>query len=249
MENAGLVAAILFGATLVSATFGFGSALFAMPLLTVVIGLKLATPLCGLVGPTISLMILLGEWRKAEYGSVLPLIVMTGIGIPLGTWALQHLPEVWMLAAIGTVLVGYGGYQLRGFYLPAIASPRWSLVFGLVAGILGGAYNTNGPPIVLYGNLRRWTPDQFRASLQGYFFPTGLLIGASHGASGLWTPEVFRLYGAALPGVIGAIAIGSWLSRRLSAQSFQKGLSALLMLLGVLLWRSAWQQIAEHTGG
>ena len=27
----------------------------------------------------------------------------------------------------------------------------------------------NGPPLVVYGVLRRWQPAQFRATLQGYF--------------------------------------------------------------------------------
>ena len=42
--------------------------------------------------------------------------------------------------------------------------------FGFFAGILGGAYNTNGPPVVIYGSLRKWSPATFRATLQGYFF-------------------------------------------------------------------------------
>jgi hypothetical protein len=29
----------------------------------------------------------------------------------------------------------------------------------------------NGPPLVIYGALRRWTPERFRATLQGYFLP------------------------------------------------------------------------------
>ena len=41
---------VLFGATLTSSTFGFGGALFSMPLLTLVVGIEVATPLYGLVG-------------------------------------------------------------------------------------------------------------------------------------------------------------------------------------------------------
>jgi uncharacterized membrane protein YfcA len=47
----------------------------------------------------------------------------------------------------------------------------FTLVFGcgLLAGILGGAYGINGPPLVIYGAKRRWSAQHFRATLQGYF--------------------------------------------------------------------------------
>ena len=32
----------------------------------------------------------------------------------------------------------------------------------------------NGPPLVIYGALRRWSPQHFRATLQGYFLPASL---------------------------------------------------------------------------
>jgi len=56
---------------------------------------------------------------------------------------------------------------------------------------IGGAYGMNGPPLVAYGSLRRWTPpERFRATLQGYFLPARAadLIG--------WVPS--RLKGTVL---------------------------------------------------
>ena len=52
---------------------------------------------------------------------------------------------------------------------PELHSDRLAPLFGFAAGILGGAYGMNGPPLVVYGGLRRWQPTQFRAMLQGYF--------------------------------------------------------------------------------
>jgi uncharacterized membrane protein YfcA len=236
MSIAALTALILFGATLVSATFGFGSALFAMPLLTLLLGLKTATPLFGLVGPTISGVILLTHWRRVEWASTWRLVLATLVGIPFGVWGLKSLPTSLMVRAIGGLLVAYGVYRFSGLRLPKVTEANWALLFGVVAGMLGGAYNTNGPPVVVYGNMRQWTPSQFRASLQGYFFPTGLGILVSHGVGQLWTPDVFQLYGIALPGILGAIALGSWLSGRLDRDRFQVGLSVLIILLGLMLW-------------
>ena len=57
-------------------------------------------------------------------------------------------------------------------------------LFGFGAGVLGGAYGMNGPPLVAYGALRHWSPKRFRATLQGYFLPASLVGIAGSGPPG-----------------------------------------------------------------
>ncbi len=104
-----------------------------------------------------------------------------------------------------------------------------------MAGILGSAYNTNGPPIVVYGALCRWPPERFRATLQCYFFPTGLVILLSHGLAGLWTRDVLQLYGAALPVIMLAIWVGQKLNHIVSQQRFERLVYTFLVIIGLLL--------------
>ncbi len=231
-----LTALILFGATLISATFGFGAGLFAMPLLTLLLGISTATPLFGLVGPTASGVILLCNWRRVDLASAWRLVAATLAGIPVGVGLVKYAPGNLVAQLLGLFLMGFGGYRLLQRQLTELKSAAWAVPVGFIAGILGGAYNTNGPPVVIYGEMRRWTPTQFRATLQSYFFPTGLGILVSHGVGGLWTEQVVQLYGWSLPGILAAIAIGGWLTRRIAAERFQRGLSGLLILLGLLLW-------------
>jgi hypothetical protein len=236
MTESLLTALILFVATLISSTFGFGSALFAMPLLTLFLGVTTATPLFGFVGPTIAGIILLRSWRQVDLASAWQLILATLAGIPFGVLLVKTVPAVWVTQALGLCLVAFGSYRLGQWRLLKLDSSRWALPFGFVAGILGGAYNTNGPPIVVYGEMRRWPPQQFRATLQSYFFPTGCGILVSHGVAGLWNGHILHLYGVALPGILGAIAIGGYINHHLPVHRFQRLLSALIILLGVMLW-------------
>ena len=231
-----LTSLILFGATLISSTFGFGNALFAMPLLTLLLDISTATPLFGLVGPTISSIILARNWQRVEVASAWRLITTTLVGIPVGVWLVKQVPKDLITQGLGLCLVGFGLYRLGNWQLVKLEAPAWAVPFGLVAGILGGAYNTNGPPIVIYGEMRRWSPAEFRATLQSYFFPAGLGILLSHAAGGLWHGYIFQLYGVALPGILVAIALGGWINHRLSVERFQKLLSVLLIMLGALLW-------------
>lgn len=151
-----LTALILFGATLISSTFGFGSALFAMPLLTLLLGISTATPLFGLVGPTISTIILAQNWRLVEFASVWRLVLTTLIGIPVGVWVVKYVPDDWVTRFLGVFLILFGVYRLMNWQLAILKSMLWAIPFGFIAGVLGGAYNTNGPPIVIYGDMRRW---------------------------------------------------------------------------------------------
>ncbi|MDB9524975.1 sulfite exporter TauE/SafE family protein [Oscillatoria sp. CS-180] len=236
MAESFLTVLILFGATLISSTFGFGSALFAMPLLTLLSGISTATPLFGLVGPTISGIILVRNWRLVELASAWRLIITTLMGIPIGVWLVKYVPGDWVTRFLGIFLIGFGLYRLMNWQLVQLKSMHWAIPFGFIAGILGGAYNTNGPPVVIYGNMRRWSPTEFRATLQSYFLPTGIGILISHAAAGLWNPHLFQLYGLSLPGILAAIAIGGWINQRLPIERFQSLLSGLLVVLGILLW-------------
>ena len=88
-----LVVSIQFFASLTRSTFGFGDALVAMPLLTLVIGLKFATPLVALTALVNAGMILSDSWRTADFRSARNLLVGAIFGIPLGLYALKHAPE------------------------------------------------------------------------------------------------------------------------------------------------------------
>ena len=85
-------------------------------------------------------------------------------------------------------------------------------------------------------NYTAGPPTQLRATMQSYFFPTGIGILISHYVVGLWRLEIFQLYGVSLPGVLLAIALGGWMNQRISVEEFQTFLSILIILLGLLLW-------------
>lgn len=235
------VIAILFFSSLTRASLGFGDALVAMPLLALVIDMTTATPLVALFAPLIALLILLRHWQKADLRSALRLIVASWAGIPLGLYFLIHLPENYAKILLGGVILAYGLYNLFRPRLGIIsARPLIAWLVGFIAGILGGAYNTNGPPVVIYGRLRGWGPENFRATLQGYFLPTGLFIALGHGATGLWTAEVLRLYLYNLPFVLLAIYLGGQINRAIPPGKFDRAVHLALVIMGIMLVVKSW---------
>ncbi|MHC4943285.1 MAG: sulfite exporter TauE/SafE family protein [Planctomycetota bacterium] len=229
------VVAVLFLSTLVRATFGFGDALLAMPLLALMIEVRTATPLVALVASTIAITVLIKRWRSVRIQSAWRLIVATLLGIPLGLAFLKGVHEDLIKVVLAFVIIAFSGYNLIQPKGLSLKSEHHAFPFGFFAGILGGAYNTNGPLAVIYGTLRRWEPESFHATLQGYFLPTGLLIVAGHGISGLWTPTVFEQYLFALPAVLAAIFLGTWLNRRVPGDRFHQYVNVLLLGIGIFL--------------
>jgi len=65
---------------------------------------------------------------------------------------------------------------------------------GFIAGIIGGAYNTGGSPVIIYGNCRWWPPNEFKGNLQGYFLVTGLVIMLGHQISENLTVDVWKYF-------------------------------------------------------
>jgi uncharacterized membrane protein YfcA len=224
---------IIVIAALVRSTFGFGDALVGMPLLALVIPLRTATPLMALVGPTIAVLMLARTWRRVDFRSTFVLIASTLAGIPFGLHALKNVREVLVDAVLAAVIILFGLYSLLRPEFHRLKSARSAPLFGFVAGVLGAATNTNGPPVVFYGALRGWPPESFRATIQGYFLLTGPAILIGQGAAGLLTRTVWRAYLYALPLIVIVVLAGLGLGRRIPAARFYRWIYGLLLAAGV----------------
>lgn len=229
------VVAIVFLAALVHSTLGFGTALVAMPMLVMVLDVNVATPLVGLTMLTTIALLLVGSWRDLDVRSALHLLAASIFGIPVGLLVLRSAPQDAFKAGLGILLIAVGLYNLRTSVQPRLKHIGWAHAFGFVSGVLGAAYNVNAAPVAVYGVLRRWPPEHFRATLQGYFLPSTLLIVASHGLAGLWTGDVFGYYLPAVPAVILAVALGRSVGARIPPARFQRILYVALMVFGVML--------------
>ena len=229
------VVAIVFVAVLTRSTFGFGEELVAMPLLSLVIPVERAALLVALVSTTTSAAVLAQDWRSVHVRTAGWLIAFSLAGIPLGLLLLKYADARVVKAVLGVVLLGFSGFCLLGRRPWTLHTDRSAWAFGLCAGVLGGAYNTHGPPLVIYGTLRQWSAEHFRATLQGYALPTGLVVLAAHGVAGLWVSAVLWQYALALPAVLAAVVLGRALNRAFPAERFFRAVHAVLMLLGTML--------------
>ncbi|MCS6845010.1 MAG: sulfite exporter TauE/SafE family protein [Caldilineales bacterium] len=232
-----LAALAIFISVFTQSTVGFGTAMVGMPLLVSIVGIRVAAPLVALIGLTTEVLLLFILRGHLEVRSIARLVAAAAVGVPLGIWGVRHLSEALVVGLLGVVLVAYALYNLVGLQVPPLAAAKWAYVFGFASGVLGGAYNTSGPPVVIYGTGRRWSPDEFRANLQGFFLVIDAMVVAGHAAAGNLTGEVWQVYLVGLGALAAGMALGLAVGRRIAPETFRKLVLVTLALLGLrLLW-------------
>lgn len=231
----------LFIATLIRSTFGFGEALIAVPILAFLIPLDVAAPLAVLLSITIAGIVVAQDWRKIHVRSTGWLVCSTFCGIPLGLLLLTSSHQNLVKAILALVIIAFSLFSLIGRAAPFLQNDnlKWLIGCGFLAGILGGAYGMNGPPLVVYGSMRRWSAQHFRATLQGYFLPASVIGMAGYWLAGLWVPLVTYYFLLSIPVILPAIWLGRVINHRMPGDIFLKYIYIGLAGIGALLLTQA----------
>jgi uncharacterized membrane protein YfcA len=231
-----LVAGFTQGAT------GFGFGLLAMCVLPLLMDVTEAVPLVSVFGLVVCLFILWRYRRHADPRKFLPVLAGEVVGTPFGVLFLTTVDSRIVTGVLGVILVIYGTLSLiaerrRPVGMQASPKPalsrRWGPVAGLLGGLIGGAFNTGGPPVIVYALARRWSPSAFKANLQVVFVFNTIIQLCMFTASGLLTLETLRLNAIGLPVLLAGLAAGVILSRRMDAVWFRRVVLALLVVFGI----------------
>lgn len=227
-----LVGVVVFFAILTQAISGSGLALIAMPLLVPVLGPLNAAALVSLIAVTTQLVMLARYHRALRVGGLWRLMLGSLAGIPIGVIALAQLDSRVILTVLGVLLVGYALYSLFAPPLPQIHNRNWGFGFGFVSGLLGGAYNTGGPPYVIYGVMQRWEAPAFKANLQVLLMVNSVTVVIAHLVAGHFTTPVLENYAIAFPMILAGAFTGFWLDRYIDEARFRKIVLVLLLIIG-----------------
>ncbi len=233
----GLVLAIIFLATLVSSTFGFGETLVAVPLLLLLLPSTTAVPLMVLLAATIALVVLIQDHRHVHFKSVKYLLLWAVFGIPVGLAIIIYGNESVIKIILAGCIISYALYSML------LTTPRrlagshrlWLFLCGFLSGVFGGAYGLSGPPVVVYGNMRRWSPQHFRATLQTYFLPVSCIILLGYFVKGLWTADIAHYYLLSLIVALPAILFGRFINSRITGEKFINAIYIGLIIVALVL--------------
>lgn len=228
------VVLIVMFALFTRAAFGFGDGVIAVPLLSLMMDLSEAVPLVLFLSTIMSFVALWKERQHVQFGSLKRTAVMALLGFPLGVALLGLGNDDIVKALLGVVLIALAFWNLSPAKKIRLRASGWSYVFGLAAGILGGAYAFRGIVFSIYGGLRGWSPSQFKATIHSFYLVSGILIPFAYVGAGLVTPRVLGSFIVLLPLAFAATLLGAWSTGRLHPEVFRKTIWSLLSILGAI---------------
>jgi uncharacterized membrane protein YfcA len=234
-------AGAIFIAAFVQGLVGFGSGMISLTLLAFLWEIQ------EVVAITAGFSIIVTgylAWRLRSHISlreIAPLLIGATLGIPIGVTALTSLDPRTIKGVLGGFLLLYSTWSLWGRAPSKIRIKRtWALPAGLFAGMLSGAFNTGGPPIVMYGTERQWTPDAFRGNVQGFFAPCAVLTLSLLSYKGVVSAESLTWNAKLLPFLLVGMVLGDRKAAGIKPGPFRRILLFSLLIVGVVFLRAAF---------
>ena len=231
---------IILAGHLVKGVTGFGSALFAVPLLLLIVDVKVVTPVFLLFDLTSGALLVASNWRSIDRRLLFLLLSGMVLGTTLGTWVLVSFSHQILKRILGVLVFGWALTVLLGRE-PDPLSPGRPLgttlapLSGFVGGALGATFSVNGPPIIIYLSHVLHEKQTFRATLCGVFFADACYKTVLFVSNDLLNAATLRLAFRLAPFVVVGVAVGSWMQQFLDQRVFRKIVAGILTVTGLLL--------------
>jgi len=197
IEAIAWLATVALLAGVIQSTVGFGFGIVFLALAGLLVDVKMASMVSAFVSVVLNGKLLLNLYRHINWLRLRPILLSVIIATPFGVLFLQRISSDWFNLFLGLLII----WALKQQFFPSQAEtrPNNALVgipMGLVSGLFAGAYNTGGPPLVVYVQSQGLERLEKVASLQLL-----LLVGSLVRVEELWRQE------ALLPGLMWPIVI------------------------------------------
>lgn len=202
-----IVTALIAGAT--RGFSGFGGALIFVPLISAAYGPKVSAPTLLVIDTALTLPFVVQALRNCIWRQVAPLALGAMMGVPAGVFILKHADPLmlrWALAGLSLSMLAplMLGWRHDGRHrLPS------KLAIGAFAGVLGGAAQMSGPPVIAYWLGGGQPSALVRANLFAFFALATIASGVAYATGGMLTLEVGRLALILGPAYAAGLVVGA----------------------------------------
>lgn len=172
---------------------GFGAALVAAPVLSVVYAPKIAVVIAFVSGLPTVLQMLPVSIRRAERPFIAPIAVAAFLAAPFGAYVLATTDPEPMRIAIAVLVLAMCAFMHAGWRLTRRPGVATLAAAGAVAGLIQGAAGIGGPPAVAMALSRPGAPDTQRANVIAAVTALALSTALPLWWLGLFTREALAL--------------------------------------------------------
>lgn len=236
-----LAGLIIFSGHLVKGVSGFGSALFSVPLLMLILDVKFITPVFLVFDCISGAILVASNYRSIHRRLLLLLLCGLLVGTAIGTWMLLSFSHDLLKRVLGVLVTAWALLALFRKERPinptthSRTMPYLAPLSGFLGGALGAMFSVNGPPIIIYLSHVLRKKQVFRATLYSIFFADACYKVILFTANGLLTGEVLRFALLMAPFLVAGTFAGSWLQTHIDDALFKKVVALILIVTGVIL--------------
>ena len=228
-----LVWTVVVFAAVLRAFTGFGFALSAVPVFSLLMSPVQAVVLSIMLTLAVSLATLKTFWGHFSIKSLLPMISFSLLGTTVGTYFLGFLSVSSFQLWIGLSVIG--ACAALTFYRPKHTEPSRGLarVVGLLSGLMNGFFAIPGPPVVVYAVATQPNPEKTRALLMSFFlFSAGFGLISTSAAGYVSLGSVWLLI-VTFPAMYVGDKLGYWLFKRYGTRLHRRVALGVLFAVGI----------------
>lgn len=225
----------LFG-SFIQSTTGFGFAILAMSILPFIIPYKTATIVVLLLTTIFTLQNSYHFRKHIKLKFVLPVLLASFAGRTIGIVILMALNTDVLRVMLGITLIAFSIYFAAfSGRLKIRPSIKNGAISGVASGIIGGLFNTGGPPLVVYYFSALEDKNEYLANLHFTFALSALYSSILHIAYGNISLEIIKITLVSTVAVSAGGAIGLYFFRKVNKDLLCKAIYSFMALSGILL--------------
>ncbi|HBE02561.1 MAG TPA: hypothetical protein DC049_08800 [Spirochaetia bacterium] len=229
------ILAVSFAAGIIQGGTGFGYGIFSMALLPFFMDIRHASALLVFSSLTVNFVIFFRLRSFFRFDRLLPLVISAALGVPAGVFFLTAADKNILLFILGIILIA--GAAASVFTLPG-KNNEWhaykaGIPFGLLSGILHGAFAAGGPPTVVFINSQNFSRFRYAASVQFVFGICTMLRGVFIGSAGIYTRQLVFIGMSSAVFSAAGVLLGLFVLSRLDDKKLKYIIALFIVAVGI----------------
>jgi uncharacterized membrane protein YfcA len=235
-----ILAAFAFLSALAQGVTGFGFSLLLIGLLTAVtVPVVESTFFANILCVFVQITVIVRLRQRFPWRHVWTMVAAAAVALPIGVWLLHEFGrQDWIGRVLGGVITAIALWLLVAPQKPTVhrKPDRWlGVLAGGASGLVGGMFNTGGPPAVLYVYSRPIALDVAKVCVQWLFTAMSIARLAMAAPAGMISWQVTWMSALVGPLVILGGVVGVKLAGRFHPELIRRLVFALLLAIGVKL--------------
>lgn len=218
-------------------TAGFGGGVMRLPFLVLFLATKDAVVLNLFLGFVSQIILLPQVLRELRVAKIVPLLLGSVVGIPVGVYIITIVPSSVLKIIIGGLVICFAialslGLQVR-FRRQRLASG----IFGGLGGMISSSASIGGPPVALFMHSQHWEKREIYSCFTVYFaFQSGCSLAALY-LGGIVHSEVVVAALSLTPFLAVGLLIGRLIFSRMKGSTFRNvsiGMAVIAAIAAIL---------------